>query len=294
MLADRIQSSVGLQEAGLWYFYWGAGSVAALPFLPKTVPLSVVRFHGSDLYGVAGYAPYQRELLSRVARVFTVSRAGEDHLLSLHGRVPPIKVMRLGTAQPSVRAVERQKSHEGFHIVSCARAVSLKRLPLIAQALRLFAESHLDDGESILWTHFGEGPDLAAVQRCSKPPHPRVTIKLMGDVENIKILEFYASVKVDGFVSVSSTEGIPVSMMEAASCGIPILSTDVGGCREVVGVETGVLISANPQLEEIASGMSDLLRGAFSSNGVIEFWAEFFDSDKNCGVVAHELRKLVP
>lgn len=49
----------------------------------------------------------------------------------------------------------------------------------------------------------------------------------------------------DLFVNMSLSEGIPVSIMEAISFGIPIIATNVGGNAEIVNDETGVLIPVN-------------------------------------------------
>ena len=40
----------------------------------------------------------------------------------------------------------------------------------------------------------------------------------------------------------SDNEGTPVSLIEAAAAGLPAVATDVGGVREVVGEETGILV----------------------------------------------------
>ncbi|MBE3138389.1 MAG: glycosyltransferase, partial [Actinobacteria bacterium] len=40
----------------------------------------------------------------------------------------------------------------------------------------------------------------------------------------------------------SSTEGVPVSIMEAQSFGIPVIATDVGGVKELIAEGTGSLL----------------------------------------------------
>ena len=55
-----------------------------------------------------------------------------------------------------------------------------------------------------------------------------------GQLENTAILDFYRSNPVSVFVNVSSSEGIPVSIMEAISFGIPVVATNVGGTSEAV------------------------------------------------------------
>lgn len=50
----------------------------------------------------------------------------------------------------------------------------------------------------------------------------------------------------------SETEGVPVSIMEAFSVGIPALATDVGGVAELVNGQNGALLSAEVTIGEIA------------------------------------------
>lgn len=51
--------------------------------------------------------------------------------------------------------------------------------------------------------------------------------------------------KIDVAVLPSYREGVPRSLLEAAACGVPIITTDVPGCREVVSHEVnGLLIPA--------------------------------------------------
>ena len=54
------------------------------------------------------------------------------------------------------------------------------------------------------------------------------------------------------FINVSSTEGIPVSIMEAMSFGIPVIATAVGGTPEIVNNENGYLLSKDPSAKELA------------------------------------------
>jgi glycosyltransferase involved in cell wall biosynthesis len=56
--------------------------------------------------------------------------------------------------------------------------------------------------------------------------------------------------KIDIAVLPSAREGLPKSLIEALACGIPIITTDVPGCREVVenGFD-GILIQYGRPLE---------------------------------------------
>ena len=57
-------------------------------------------------------------------------------------------------------------------------------------------------------------------------------INYMGDIDHDLLPNFFK--KFDVFVMPSYREGLPKVALEAASCGLPIIATDVTGCREVV------------------------------------------------------------
>ena len=69
-------------------------------------------------------------------------------------------------------------------------------------------------------------------------------VTLMGRLSNTEVIKYYAENDVSYFVNVSTTEGVPVSIMEAMSFGIPAIATDVGGSGEIVSDENGRIINA--------------------------------------------------
>ena len=74
----------------------------------------------------------------------------------------------------------------------------------------------------------------------------------MGDLQEKDVFRTYLAGSINLFVSVSETEGLPVSIMEAISFGIPVMATDVGGCREIANAHTGVLISKDFDVKSVA------------------------------------------
>jgi glycosyltransferase involved in cell wall biosynthesis len=66
----------------------------------------------------------------------------------------------------------------------------------------------------------------------------------------------------DGFVLSSRYEGLPMVLLEAGACGVPVVATDVPGTREVVvNGETGWLSPAG-DAEELAKTMTKLMHMA--------------------------------
>ena len=101
----------------------------------------------------------------------------------------------------------------------------------------------------------------------------------------------------DAFLNVSSSEGIPVSIMEVQSCGIPVIATAVGGVREIVGEKTGVLLSANPSETDIANAISsvtgnDIERSFQFREAIRAHWRKRFNAYTNYRAFNEQLMSL--
>ncbi len=67
----------------------------------------------------------------------------------------------------------------------------------------------------------------------------------------------------DAFVLSSRWEGLPLVLMEAAASGLPIVATNVGGCRELVEAgATGILVSPSPSASELSDAMRSLIESS--------------------------------
>lgn len=89
--------------------------------------------------------------------------------------------------------------------------------------------------DGIKWTHIGNGPLLNEIkEKTTLEEDGEVVYDLKGEMEHNNVLNYYRQEDCDLFVQVSSSEGVPVSIMEALSFGIPVLATNVGGVGEIV------------------------------------------------------------
>lgn len=85
--------------------------------------------------------------------------------------------------------------------------------------------------------------------------HLQENIKFLGPRQDINKLMNAA----DAHVMSSAWEGMPISLLEAASSGLPIVSTDVGGIKEIViPGKTGFLAPAGDSIA-LASSMLSLM-----------------------------------
>jgi glycosyltransferase involved in cell wall biosynthesis len=64
--------------------------------------------------------------------------------------------------------------------------------------------------------------------------------------------------EIDAAVLPSYREGVPRSLLEAAACGLPIVATDVPGCREVVAHGVNGLLIPPRDAEALAAAIKRL------------------------------------
>ena len=245
-------------EQVTFYFYWGDKSVLLLPFL-RHKGKTVVRFHGSDLYEEAhGFHPFRKLVLPFIDLACPISQHGADYLLLRYGALaPPISVARLGSIDHGLGPAPQ--SGTPFHIVTCARLVSIKRLHLIWKALKLLYRT--TPLPPLRWTIIGDGPVRPQLQAsiASITLSDNLSIELTGEMSHDEVMKFYRQTPVDLFMLTSKSEGVPVSIMEALSFGIPVMATAVGGVPELVSDDVGCLLPANPTVEEVKQRLLDFI-----------------------------------
>ena len=107
------------------------------------------------------------------------------------------------------------------------------------------------------WYHIGDGPMKESLLLLANELPKTIRWKFLGAIPNREVQKFYAEHYVDAFINVSESEGIPVSIMEALSYGIPAIATDVGGVSEIIeDGKNGFLLKKNFTSEELISALS--------------------------------------
>ena len=215
------------------------------------------RAHGFDVYKerqLLHYFPNREYMLKRINNVYVCSQQGRDYIAREYPLFnDKLMVGRLGTTD---RGVCPDKTEHQFVIVSCSSVIPLKQVTLIAKAINCL----LEIDKNVVWHHFGNGSEMPKVKRIIKR-HLGNNVFLHGNVHNSAIYDFYHNNYVDVFVNASKTEGIPVSIMEAMSFGIPVVAPNVGGVGEIVLEENGcILLNSSISHNDIMEAIIDMKR----------------------------------
>lgn len=252
--------------------------------LSGTRPFCISRAHGYDCYDYRSefdYLPFKTWMAKRLDGVYVCSSNGADYLRRKNPTVADkFHVGYLGTVD---RGRASWSKREDFSIVCCSRAVPLKRVDRVLDALKILEDRGRD---KLKFTFIGTGETLPVLREKAKN---LTTTKVIftGALANDKVLEYYLNNQVDIFVNVSEAEGVPLSIMEAQSCGIPVIATDVGGNSEIVqdGV-CGRLIKPEFSIEELADMIEFFLVleerkvHAYRTNAR-RLWKKKFDVNRN-------------
>lgn len=248
------------------------------------------RMMGFDMFAHRapdGWQRFQAFHVQQAGRIYTIAKAGREHLLE---RFPQAKdKVHLSYLATADHGLGPWSPRDVLRIASCSNLVELKRVPLIAGALR-----HVRG--PVEWTHFGDGPEREQVEAAVRALPPNVRVQLMGSRPNSEVIAWYQANEVDVFVHASRTEGgAPVALQEAASFGIPLVAADAGGVREIVTDATGTLLP-NALTEEELGAVLDGLRhsawyGAAARQQVRAFWDDHFRADVVYGKLVDELLK---
>jgi glycosyltransferase involved in cell wall biosynthesis len=262
----------------IFYSYWFYHEATVLSWLKKIgfTDVYVSRAHAFDIYEdhrPNKVMPFREFQLKQATAVFPVS---EDGTMYLRTRYPSykskIRTLKLGITNdisPDFYPSENLK------IISCGSVQKRKRTNLIYEAVR--------DIPGAEWTHIGDGPQMD--EYFGKLGQSTCKVRPLGALNNEAVFREFQVQKFNVFISLSENEGIPVSIMEAISFGVPVISTDAGGCREIVNAQTGVLIPVDFDMEALKTILNGFMDSAMNTpefrEGVYRFWERNFNAENN-------------
>jgi len=249
-----------LQEAKAWeeilkqfdpkdtiiYTYWYEQQANALTVLRAQGKLPfkwVSRAHGYDVdkrQRVENLIPFRHWMLKHAPDdLVSISNFGANVFKNDYSAA--VKIAKLGT--PDLGLGAEPIENNALSLVSISNIIPLKRVHLIIDILS-------KTKSSITWTHYGDGP-IAEVLNWNNLPE-NIQLIRKGHITHERLLEELKTTPFDLMLHFSEFEGIPVSIMECMSLGIPVMACDTGGVAEIVNDENGWLLPVNLDFVQVA------------------------------------------
>jgi glycosyltransferase involved in cell wall biosynthesis len=275
-------------EDTVLYTYWNTECTYALQSLKLKYNYKLIsRIHGFDIYKerrLKSYMPLKKYFINNIDTIYTITENANGYLHDAYGfKYSILALSRLGVENLNI--ISKVSEVNSLHIVSCAFLSKVKRVDKLIDALCLL----LDNNNNIYytWTHIGDGvlfENLIKYAKEKLSKYTNLNYNFAGNLDNQEIYRFYKNNTVDVFINTSESEGVPVSIMEAMSCHIPIIAPNVGGISDmVIDKQNGVLLSESCNINEIVEAISknDFFKLDAVRNKSYEVFLDKYDADKN-------------
>ncbi|MCS7034517.1 MAG: glycosyltransferase family 4 protein [Phycisphaerae bacterium] len=217
--------------------------------------------HANDLFQRRALL---RRKLQRAAFVNCISEWHRDFYVGIEPACAPrCHIVRCGVdvegwfAQPSAAP---SPAGTPLRIVSVCRLIEKKGLDTLLRALGRLAGS----GLSFTLTIAGDGPQRRQLESIAREERIFPSVKFLGSVENEQVPALLR--EADAFAlpcrqdSSGDRDGIPVVLMEAMACGLPVISGDLPAIRELVKHEHNGLLVNGLEPQSVAEAIERLAR----------------------------------
>ena len=199
--------------------------------------------------------------------------ATTTNVKSLHS-VSARKIVRVynGTIPLARVSKEHQPPKSGFTLLYVGRLAAVKNHALLLNAFRVALSSMPD---LRLWM-VGDGSERNALEHLAGELGITAEVTFWG--QQLDVAPFFSAA--DVFVMSSKSEGLPMSLLQALSLGLPAIVTDVGGMAEIVRLaNAGYTVPLESSAEMAAAILrlagSKAEREQFSLNAEAAFHARF-------------------
>jgi glycosyltransferase involved in cell wall biosynthesis len=233
-------------------------------------------FHGHVLEGYfpaplsRGLIAIERKLARETDRIVAVSHATADDLVRL-GIAPEERIVVVPPGVDLARLLDLERGQgelqrrlgaprEALLVGVVGRLAPVKAPERALEVLELLGERY----PLLQLVFIGDGELRGALERRIRalPLALRERAHMLGAVEDITPL--YADLFAVLLTSLS--EGLPVALIEAAAAALPVVTTRVGGCEEIVAEErTGYLGNT---VDELGYGLARLLDDAAGASAM--------------------------
>jgi glycosyltransferase involved in cell wall biosynthesis len=199
--------------------------------------------------------------------------ATADNVKSIHS-VPARKIVRVYNGAVPLKRVAKEQwpPKSGFTLVYVGRLEPVKNHTLLLHAFRAALSSKHD---LRLWM-VGDGSERGKLESVAAELSIAAQVTFWG--QQLDVAPFFSAA--DAFIMSSKSEGLPMSLLQAFSLGLPAVVTDVGGMAEVVRLaKAGLTVPVTDSAEMAAAILriagSDAEREQFSKNAEATFHSSF-------------------
>lgn len=214
----------------------------------------VISIRGSDVPGhnTGRFTVFSRLLTPIVKNIWSRSRAvicnsqGLKEEVSGFGLRRQIEIIPNGIDLDKFQPVKKRPS-AGLHLLYVGRLIPLKRIDKIIETL---PDLQRLTKEEVTLTIVGQGREKQKLVELAAKIGMANQVIFRGGVTYDRIERIYQGA--DVYVQLSTKEGMSNSVVEALACGLPVVTTPVGGVAELQNTQAVVIVN---DLAELAAAI---------------------------------------
>lgn len=154
----------------------------------------------------------------------------------------------------------RQQPDGPFRLLTVARLVEKKGISILIEACRILRQRGLEFRCDII----GKGALRAALERMIRDSDLADRVRLLGPLPQQEIMRHYHAAHLVVLPCIvapdGNRDGLPVSIVEALACGVPVISTPVTGIPEAVHDGINGLIVPEGDATGLADAIEKVMR----------------------------------
>lgn len=204
---------------------------------------------------------YSVWFFNRCAQIVSPSQSVRDHLVS-HGLKSPARVLSNGIDRPVFRPAEEVKAFraslgiDDFAFIYLGRVSPEKSLDIALKAFAVCLKSNPD----VKFVLVGNGPADKAVDDQILELGIGDSVIRTGRIERDVLMSENYPLLGNVFVTASTTENQPISILEAMAFGLPLIGPRAKGIPELVEEGENGLLFDSDDVEGMAAAMTSLMQ----------------------------------
>ena len=166
-----------------------------------------------------------------------------------------------------------------------SRLVIQKNINIVIEAMELL------NNKNLKLSIIGDGGEFSKLESLIHDLNVQNRVQLLGKIENNRISQFLLTA--DIFIQASEYEGLPHWVLKAITYEVPILSTEVGGCKDLLNDgERGFIIPLPLDKEIIAENIIFIINNKDEATKRADAAKAFISKEYSFLVQANQYMKI--